>query len=305
MSRLSRLAPRDLDTLSAYADGALSPAERLAVESRLEQDPTLRQALTEIRTTSALLRALPQVRPPRNFTLTPEMAGVRSGWLRTPFLQLATALATLAFAITVGVDVFGGAMPGAALRAAAPAQELAMEAPAEVAAADALEAGSVGTVAETALAEKTVVEETAVVAAAPMEVLAATPTPGMQAEEYANREAPTVGGAAVPPAPSEVATAAPMLAAAPTAGAGCEACGADLVLPTAARQDNFVATAIPEGVSVTQGAVAQATEPPAEEPAPEARMQGGLPAMRWLEIGLGAIALLLGTVTLWARHRAR
>jgi hypothetical protein len=233
------------------------------------------------------------------------MAGVRSGWLRTPFLQLATAVAMIAFVATVGIDVFGGAMPSAALRAAAPAQEPAMEAPAEVAAAGALEAGSVATAAETALAEKTVAEETAVVAAAPMEVLAATPTPGMQAEEYANREAPAVGGAAVPPAPSEVATAAPMRAAAPTVGRECEACGADLVLPTAALQDNVVATAIPEGVAVTQEAVAQAIKPPAEEPAPEARVRRGLPAMRWLEIGLGVITLLLGTVTLWARRRAR
>jgi hypothetical protein len=231
------------------------------------------------------------------------MAGVRSCWVRTPFLQLATAVATVAFVVTVGIDVFGGSVRTVAFRAAAPAQELAMEAPAEVAAADALEAGAV---AETeAVADKAVVEETAVGAAAPMEVLAATPTPGMQAEEYANREAPAVGGAAVPPAPSEVATAAPMLAAAPTAGGGCGVCGADLVPPTAAPQDNVLATAIPEEVTVTQEVAAQAIEPPAEEPAPEARLRGGLPAMRWLEIGLGAIALLLGTVTLWARRRAR
>jgi anti-sigma factor RsiW len=295
MSRLSRLAPRDLDALSAYADGALSPAERLAVERRLEQDPALRRALIELRTTSALLRALPQVRPPRNFTLTPEMAGVRSGWLRTPFLQLATAVATLAFVITVGVDVFGGAMPATVLRVAAPAQESAMEAPAEVAAADALEVGAVPTVVETV-----------VVAAAPMEVAAATPTAAAQTEEYANRGAPSVGGE-VPmvPAPSAATTPAPMLGAAPTTGRECETCGADLVLPTAAPQDKSVATAVSEGLASTQEAAAQVVRPPVEAPAPEARVRGGLPAVRWLEIGLGAIALLFGTITLWARRRAR
>jgi anti-sigma factor RsiW len=305
MSRLSRLALRDLETLSAYVDGTLSPAERQAVEGRLEQDPSLRQVLKEIRTTSALLRALPQVRPPHNFTLTPEMAGVRSGRLRTPFLQLATAVATLAFVITVGVDVLGGAMPGVALRAAAPAPEMAAEAPAELAAADALEAGTAATLAETAVAEKAVVEQTIAVAQAPLEAPAATPTAQAQVEEYASRAAPTVGGAAeAPPAPSEAA-AAPMLGAEPVVSQECEACGPDLVLPTTAPEGMVAATAVPEAQWVTQEAAAQVVEPPAERPAPEARLRRGVPALRWLEIGLGAAALLLGGVTLWARRRAR
>ena len=315
MSRLSRLAPRDLETLSAYADGALLPDERLAVERRLEQDPALRQALRELRTASALLRALPQVRPPHNFTLTPEMAGLRSGWLRTPFLQLATAVATLAFVVTVGVDVFGGAMPGAALRAAAPAQEFAMEAPAEVAEADALGAvssvvetgGAVdrAVVEETAAAEKTVVEETAVVAAAPLEAPAATPTAAVQAEESASREAPNAGGAGeIPPAPSE-GTAAPMLAAAPTSMGECEVCGPDLILPTTAPDDTAAMTAVAEEMLVTEETAGQEITPPVQEPAPEERLRGGMPPVRWLEIGLGAVALMLGTITVWARRRAR
>jgi anti-sigma factor RsiW len=309
MSRLSRLTPRDLEALSAYADGALSPAERLAVERRLEQEPALREALRELRATSALLHGLPQVRPPHNFTLSPEMAGVRSGWLRTPFLQLATAVAMLALVVTVGVDVFGSMLPSAALRAAAPAQELAVEAPSEFAAEDALEAGAVPALGETAAAEKAAVEETAVVAAAPAAVLAATPTAAVQAEEYANREAPTVGGAAIAPVPSESAIATPRLEAQPTTRLECEACSAELELPTAALQDMAAVTAVPEGESATEEVAGQVTEPPAEaiveSPAPEARLRGGLPALRWVEIGLGAIALMLGTITLWARRRAR
>ena len=317
MSRLSRLAPRDLETLSAYADGALSPEERLAVERRLEQDPALRQAFQELRTTSALLRALPQIRPPHNFTLTPEMAGLRSGRLRTPFLQLATALATLAFVVTVGVDMLGGAMPGAALRAAAPAQEFALEAPAEVAEADALGAGAVSSVAgtegavdravveETAVAEKTVVEETAVMAAAPLEAPAATPTAVVQAEEFASREGPNAGGAGeIPPAPSE-GTAAPLLAAAPTSSGGCAVCGPDLVLPTTAPPDTAAVTAVAEEMSVTEESAGQVIEPTVQGPAPEERLRGGMTPVRWLEIGLGAIALMLGTITVWARRRAR
>src|SRR3972149_5884125 len=148
MSRLSRLTPRDLESLSAYADGALLPMERRDIDARLAQDPALRQALAQIRAPSSLLRALPQVRPPRSFTLTPEMAGIRSVRLRYPLLQLATAVATLALIVTVGVDMFGGATSNAAFRAAAPAEEMALQAPAAMpalppgAGADALEAGA-------------------------------------------------------------------------------------------------------------------------------------------------------------------
>jgi hypothetical protein len=294
MSRLSRLVPRDLDTLSAYADGALSGAERIALEKRLEQDP-------------ALLRSLPQVRPPHSFTLTPEMAGVRPGRLRTPFLQLATAVAVVAFAVTVGVDVFGGMVPTGALRAAAPAHEVAVEAPAEFAAADALEAGAVATAAETAVVEKAVVEETVEVAAAPMEAPAATPTAEALAEEYANRQEPTVGGAVGMQAAPTPAAPAPEME--PTASRRCEACGPELVLPTAESHVQVAATPGVEGASVTQEAAAQAVEPTpalaAAAPVPETRVPGGLPGIRWLEIGLGTVALLLGAVTLWARARTR
>src|SRR5512137_335253 len=127
MSRLTRLAPRDLESLSAYADGALPPAERQALEERLNREPALRQALQELRATSAVLRKLPEVRPPHSFALTPDMAGIRSGWLRAPVLHLATAVAALAFFVTVGVDVFAGPLQTGALRAAAPAQEMSAE----------------------------------------------------------------------------------------------------------------------------------------------------------------------------------
>ncbi|MBM3123399.1 MAG: anti-sigma factor, partial [Chloroflexi bacterium] len=65
MTRLSRLPPRDLEALSAYADGRLSAAERQALDARLGSDTELRTALDQIRATASLLRALPSVRPPR------------------------------------------------------------------------------------------------------------------------------------------------------------------------------------------------------------------------------------------------
>lgn len=285
MIRLSRLTPRDLDALSAYADGALAPAERQAVETRLAQDPVLRQALKEIRATSALLRALPQVRPPRSFALTPDMAAMRPGWLRYPGLQLATAVATLAFMVTVGVDLFGGAASSAAFRAAAPAEEMLMEAPAVQSVlptqvgADALEAG------------------------APP---AGTATATMPASESAKLEAPGVGGGGeLPPAAQDAVTAVPLLEAGPAASGECEACGGEMELPPAAPQEKIADAPTPEAPPVGQDAAAQAMTASAEEPAPETREPRGLPPVRWLEIGLAGVALTLAAVTLRARRRAR
>lgn len=298
MSRLSHLTPRDLETLSAYADGALSPAERRDTDARLAQDPALRQALAQIRATSTLLRALPQVRPPRSFTLTPEMAGIRSGRRRYPLLQLATAVATLAFVVTVGVDMFGGTFSNAAFRAAAPAEEMALQAPAAMpalpteAGADALAAGALQSAAGTSVPE-----------AAAMDAQAATPT---AASEDAIREAPNLGGAGVaPPAVSETGTAAPLLEAGSAASGGCEACGGEPQVLQPTPLEKFAAEATPEAAKVTQEVVAQTLPPTPEATALEARQASGLPVMRWLEIGLAAVALTLAGVTLRARRRAR
>ena len=296
MSRLSRLTPRDLEILSAYADGALTPAERRDIEARLAQDPALRQALEQIRATSALLRALPQVRPPRSFTLTPEMASVRSGWLRYPVLQLATAVATLAFVITVGADVFGGVASNAALRAAAPAQEMALEAPAAVSPLPTqVGADSLGSIAPP-MATGTAMPEAAAMAA-----IAATPT---AAGEYASREAPGVGGAGELPLTTDLTpTVAPLLDAA--AGTGpCERCG-EVELPPPSPQEKLAADATPEATMASPGPDVQQLQPAPDETGLEEREPGGVPAVRWLEIGLAAVALTLAAITFRAYRRAR
>ena len=298
MSRLSRLTPRDLESLSAYADGALSPVERRDIDARLAQDPALRQALAQIRATSSLLRALPQVRPPRSFTLTPEMAGIRSGRLRYPLLPMATALATLAFVVTVGVDMFGGVTSNAAFRAAAPAEEMALQAPAAMpalptaAGADALEAGALQSVAATSEPEVPA-----------MDAMAATPT---AASEDAIREAPTLGVVGeAPPAALGTATADPSLEARSAATGGCGACGGEPQVLGATPMDKFAAESGPEAAMVTQEMEAQTMTPMPEATALEARQPGGLPALRWVEIGLAAVALALAAVTVRTRRRTR
>src|SRR3972149_1966270 len=130
MSSLSNLSPRELEWLSAYADGERPPQEAEGLRARLERDPGLRLALAEIRQTAGLLRSLPALKPPRAFTLSAERAAVAR---RYPRLQLATALAGLAFFLVVGVDLFARAgmaapsLQAAGEQVAAPLSEPAMD----------------------------------------------------------------------------------------------------------------------------------------------------------------------------------
>ncbi len=59
----------ELDLLSAYIDGELTPTERNALETRLETDAALRRELASLRATVDLIAALPTLRAPRDFTL--------------------------------------------------------------------------------------------------------------------------------------------------------------------------------------------------------------------------------------------
>ena len=70
-----QLSHRDYEQISSYLDGGLKPKERARVEARLQSNDAFQAALQEIRKTRSLLRSLPRMRSPRNFTLTPAMVG--------------------------------------------------------------------------------------------------------------------------------------------------------------------------------------------------------------------------------------
>ena len=115
----------DVELLSAYLDGQLDSAVSARLESRLKSDESLRAVLDDLREARGILRQLPQRRAPRNFTLTPQMAGIKPPTPRAyPAFRLATAVATLLFVITFVVN---GLSPVAAPRlAAAPAPAFGM-----------------------------------------------------------------------------------------------------------------------------------------------------------------------------------
>ena len=103
MSRLGRLAPNDLESLSAYVDGVLSARAQAGLEARLQADPELRLAVAELRSVKASLAGLPQRRAPRNFTLREADVGRHARRPALPYLRFATIVASALFVLTSAV----------------------------------------------------------------------------------------------------------------------------------------------------------------------------------------------------------
>jgi hypothetical protein len=108
------LSERDLELLSAHLDGVLAHPEGQALEERLAREESLRAALEDLRATRQLLRSLPPLKAPRNFTLDPSAYGRRTSRpARVPALantlQLAGALGAAASVLLVATGLLLGA----------------------------------------------------------------------------------------------------------------------------------------------------------------------------------------------------
>ncbi|MFQ5617144.1 MAG: hypothetical protein ACE5GO_11895 [Anaerolineales bacterium] len=125
----TQLSPKDWDALSAYLDNALSDRERKRLEARLRARADLRAALDELQQTRLVLRSAPRLRVPRNFTLTPAIAGlrpVRPG-LYAAF-RLAFTMASILLALVIAGDFLTGTPRSIALLDSTPvAENLAVE----------------------------------------------------------------------------------------------------------------------------------------------------------------------------------
>ena len=96
---------RDLELLSSYLDGQLTPSDSARLEARLKSDRELVSALDDLRAARTILRQLPKRRAPRNFTLTRKMVGLNPPLPRSyPAFRFATVVATLLFFFTFGVN---------------------------------------------------------------------------------------------------------------------------------------------------------------------------------------------------------
>ena len=100
---------RDIELLSSYLDGQLSPSESARLESRLSSDPELASAFNDLRAARGILRKLPARKAPRNFTLTRQMVGLKPPLPRSySFFRLSTAFASILFALTFAANALSG-----------------------------------------------------------------------------------------------------------------------------------------------------------------------------------------------------
>ena len=119
----NKMTPRDWETLSAYLDGQLTSEEQARLEARLGKDPHLQRALGELQRTRSLVRSMPRLKAPRNFTLAPEQVGERHPVREKLFLafRLASAVASILFILVLMGDFLGaGGLPPRPENLAAP-----------------------------------------------------------------------------------------------------------------------------------------------------------------------------------------
>lgn len=290
----TRIKTRDWEALSAYLDHQLSPKDRVRLESRLNESPELRSALEELRRTRAVLRSQPRLRAPRNFTLTPEMAGIGAG-LRPgprsapspyPVLRLAAVLATIFFVfITIG-DL--------AVRTAAPApmtvtvsQDQPVAVPFGMGGGSGGGSGSEAPPAPAAV-EAPAAEETVVVESS-------QPTEAATLKEAAPTQAESLQAQAMPAMASEVADQS-SLAVTPLSPT-------ETPIPFEAAQRQAPAPAEAEGAAQPMENIAP-TGPGAGQNARSGGLSG-LALLRILQFLLAALAIGAGLAALYVRRSAR
>jgi hypothetical protein len=103
------ISPKEWETMSAYLDGQLGRKEQERLERSLDQNPALSDALEGLRRIRTLLRSQPKPRALRNFTLTPEMAGVErerpQPGFGIPVLRMVSILASILFVVIFAGDL--------------------------------------------------------------------------------------------------------------------------------------------------------------------------------------------------------
>ncbi len=123
------ISPKEWETMSAYLDGQLGRKEQERLERSLDQNPAWLEALEGLRQTRTLLRSQPKVRATRNFTLTPELAGVQrersKPGFAVPVLRTVSILASILFVFIFAGDLLtSGSFESNVPMVSAPEEEL-------------------------------------------------------------------------------------------------------------------------------------------------------------------------------------
>lgn len=89
---------KDYSMISAYIDGRCSANEKISVERLLESDADYLKTVAEFSRSKKMLKAIPRVKAPRNFTLSPAMAPQKpQRFFLAPMLNYAALAAVVLF----------------------------------------------------------------------------------------------------------------------------------------------------------------------------------------------------------------
>ncbi len=272
---------RQQEAIDAYLDNVLAPAERARFEAQMAADTRLRAEVEQLRALRLQLRALPRRRVPRSFALNP---AAYSRPKAQPLLQLypalrgATALSAFLLIIVLALGAFNGQFGGGVPAASQVAEVTGGEA--------------------AVMVEEEAAEEAAPMIASEEEAARATASEAPAAEAE-------MADAAVTEAPAdELAFSAPGGTITVTVPANLSIESAEIAEATlpanagGAIEQYAEPTAPP---APTNEALAEAEAAVEEAPAPAEPARSLLP----LQIGLGALFLLLLILWLVARRRVR
>ena len=265
------------ETLDAYLDNALTPAERARFEAQMTADPRLQTEVEQLRALRWQMRAMPRRRVPRSFALDPAAYARPKA---QPLLQLypvlrgATALSAFLLIFVLALGAFQGQFGNAGAPAAASVTSTTAQDSAEIAAIEA--------------PQQPPAEESAAMTADEA-ARTASPETTTVTEEAAAAElaAPAPAGTSVPVPEGDLSLGASPPEATLLPNAGGAIAEAELA-PTLAAEPTMELFAVQEA---------------ANAPAPEAVAQPS--TLLLVQIGLGVLFLVLLALWLLARRRAR
>lgn len=305
---MARITDQDLELLSAYLDGELTTAERLALDARLQSEPELRRELETLRATVGLIRALPPVKAPRDYTLDERVTRPARLWIfpaTATFSALSAAAATLLLVLGV-ITLLSSNAPRTAPSANAPlvaAQPTVLLTPTTAAA---------GTIALSPALPAEAAGAAANDTASKMSATLTITSEEQEAADAVQRNAEPGALMAVPAAPEESPPSIMMESAALPTGTvemffGAEAPPpegtmlADMALAQAA-QPTLTATPPP---TATATPTATPTLTPTAAPTPAPAAPAGASAVGSLLLVGGLLLLGLAIATTLARRRRR
>lgn len=298
----TQLSPQDWEKLSAYLDNQLSARERRKLEERLRLQANLRAGLGELRRTKDILRSAPKLRPPRNFTLTEEMAGISSSRPRTyPVFRLAFAMASILFVLTIAGDMFFGTLGSTQVAAPLAGESFSVQQEAD-------------TLLERAVAEPEmgIVEEVEEAAAPLAEAPAAVEEPeAMALEDNSSRamDAPSPDSADEvgdePPAePVQEAPAEEGLAAGADEGNVIQEEKIDDMELETETPTQDVSPSVAEEPGPQVGNLDQQVPEPSDDGVVFSQFSERISPWRLLQILFGGVALVSGLIAFYLRRRA-